>query len=62
MLTVQLRKLEEDGMIHREVFAQVPPKVEYSLTAQGQTTISLIDTLRKWGYDLKEGKLVKDTE
>ena len=57
MLTVQLRELEEDGLIHREVFAQIPPKVEYSLTEEGKTVIPIIDTLRKWGYDFKEGKL-----
>jgi DNA-binding HxlR family transcriptional regulator len=39
MLTLQLRELEEDGVVHREVYQQVPPKVEYSLTEFGRTLI-----------------------
>lgn len=52
MLTSSLRELEEDGFIHREVYAEVPPKVEYSLTERGIRAIAVIDTLRKYGYSL----------
>ncbi|MDA5107888.1 MULTISPECIES: winged helix-turn-helix transcriptional regulator [Brevibacillus] len=49
MLTQQLRELEQDGIIHREVYTQVPPKVEYSLTEYGQSTRELLDVMAKWG-------------
>lgn len=49
MLTLQLRELERDGVIHREVYAQVPPKVEYSLTELGQSLIPLLWQMFAWG-------------
>jgi DNA-binding HxlR family transcriptional regulator len=49
MLTQQLRELEGDGLIGREVFPVVPPRVEYSITALGRTTIPIIEALRDWG-------------
>lgn len=49
MLTTQLRQLEEDGYIHREVYAVVPPKTEYSLTEQGKEVIPLIIQIREYG-------------
>lgn len=49
MLTNQLRELERDGLLHREVYAQVPPKVEYSLTEFGRTLIPLLLALKDWG-------------
>ena len=49
MLTLQLRELERDGLIHREVYREVPPKVEYSLTAIGQTLTPLILLMCDWG-------------
>ena len=49
MMTLQLRELEADGMVHREVYPQVPPKVEYSLTELGATLTPLLETLREWG-------------
>lgn len=52
MLTSQLRELESKGMINREVFPVVPPKVEYSLTSKGKKTIPVIETIMKYGYDL----------
>ena len=49
MLSNQLRELEEDGIVNREVFPQVPPKVEYSLTELGKTLIPIVDLLYEWG-------------
>ncbi|OXM82390.1 winged helix-turn-helix transcriptional regulator [Paenibacillus rigui] len=49
MLTLQLRELEQDGIIHREVYQQVPPKVEYSLTEFGRTLTPVILGMKAWG-------------
>ena len=49
MLTQQLRELEAQDLIHREVFAMVPPKVEYSLTELGQSLMPLLVAMRDWG-------------
>jgi DNA-binding HxlR family transcriptional regulator len=56
MLTTQLRELEHDGYIHREVYAVVPPKTEYSLTAQGIEMIGLITIIRNYGLKMMEEK------
>jgi DNA-binding HxlR family transcriptional regulator len=57
MLTEQLRELERDGLIHREVYQVVPPKVEYSLTSKGETAIPIIESLREWGVAFRDQKL-----
>ena len=49
MLTQTLRELEEDGLIYRKVYHEVPPRVEYSLTAVGEELIPFIEHLRAWG-------------
>ncbi len=49
MLTHQLRELESDGLVHREVFREVPPKVEYSLTEFGRSLESILLLMRDWG-------------
>lgn len=49
MLTQHLRELEESGLVHRQVYAEVPPRVEYSLTPQGQTLRGVIAALKSWG-------------
>ncbi len=49
MLTQQLRELEEDGVIHREVYPVVPPKVEYTLTGYGRTLMPIMDAMAAWG-------------
>ncbi|HWU62643.1 MAG TPA: helix-turn-helix domain-containing protein [Ensifer sp.] len=52
MLTSQLRELENDGIITRKIYAQVPPKVEYSLTPLGNKLRSVTDALTVWGHEL----------
>jgi len=54
MLTVQLRELEHDGYISRQVYAVVPPKTEYSLTDKGREVIPLISQIRDYGNLLLE--------
>lgn len=54
MLTSQLRELEEEGFIHRKVYAVVPPKVEYSITELGKKSIVIIDVIRNYGLELME--------
>ncbi|PKR55717.1 winged helix-turn-helix transcriptional regulator [Thalassospira marina] len=51
MLTRQLRELEQDGVIHREVYAEVPPRVEYSLTKKGESLRAIIIALKDWGEE-----------
>jgi DNA-binding HxlR family transcriptional regulator len=49
MLTQQLRELETDGIVHRKIYPEVPPKVEYSLTAYGKTLRPICDIMCEWG-------------
>jgi len=49
MLTKQLRELEHDNIINRKIFAEIPPKVEYSLTKFGLTLKPTIKALQNWG-------------
>lgn len=49
MLIQQLRELERDGIVAREIYPQVPPKVEYSLTAWGKQMCPALDALLEWG-------------
>lgn len=49
MLTSQLRELEQHKIVHRKVYPQVPPKVEYSLTEYGQEVIPILKSMQKWG-------------
>lgn len=54
ILTATLKTLEADGLIKREVFPEVPPRVEYSLTAKGLSLLPLIDNLLTWASDNME--------
>ena len=47
-LTKQLRELENDGFLHREIYKEIPPKVEYSLTPLGQSLLPIIDSMIEW--------------
>ena len=49
MLASQLRELEDDLIVHREVYPVVPPKVEYSLTEHGETLIPILESMYEWG-------------
>lgn len=49
ILTQQLREMENDGLIERKVFSEIPPKVEYSLTPLGQSLLPILVAMRKWG-------------
>jgi len=51
MLTRQLRELEADGLVHREIYREVPPRVEYSLTELGETVMPIMYALKQWGID-----------
>jgi len=51
MLTLTLRNLERDGLVARRVFAQVPPRVEYSLTPLGATLIPAVLAIAQWAYE-----------
>ena len=53
VLTAQLRAMEESGLVHREVYAEVPPRVVYSLTELGKSLKPILDSLRAWGEAYK---------
>ncbi len=56
MLTQQLRELEAQALIHREVFPIIPPKVEYSLTELGRSLMPVLTAMRDWGADFLHSK------
>ena len=64
MLTLQRREWEQDGIVHREVYPQVPPKVEYSLTDFGRTMLPVIQAMHDWSetYAQECGKHKKPAE
>ena len=53
VLTAQLRDMEANGLVNREVYAEVPPRVEYSLTELGQSLKPILDAMWNWGEDYK---------
>ena len=56
VLTSNLRSMEECGLVNRKVYAEVPPKVEYSLTETGYSLKPILDAMSKWGTEYKEKK------
>lgn len=54
MLAQQLRQLEKDGIVHRKVYPEVPPKVEYSLTEWGQSLCPALDALLRWAMERQD--------
>lgn len=54
VLTAQLRAMEENGLVNRKVYAEVPPRVEYSLTELGRSLKPILDALWNWGAEYKE--------
>ncbi|MFF3849280.1 winged helix-turn-helix transcriptional regulator [Streptomyces sp. NPDC002328] len=63
MLTQHLREMEADGLVHRRIYAEVPPKVEYSLTEHGSTLNEVLGPLGAWGTERvqRENLTVVDT-
>lgn len=56
MLTQQLRELEAQNLIHREVFPVIPPRVEYSLTETGRSLMPILVAMRDWGAEFLRSK------
>ncbi len=54
VLTAQLRDMEANGLISRKVYAEVPPRVEYSLTDLGKSLKPILDAMKNWGEDYKK--------
>lgn len=54
VLTAQLREMEENGLVERTVYAEVPPRVEYSLTPLGRSLQPIMDAMRVWGEQYKQ--------
>jgi DNA-binding HxlR family transcriptional regulator len=52
VLTLQLRELENDKVVNRKIYPQIPPKVEYSLTKLGKSLEPILEALRKWGENI----------
>ena len=53
VLAAQLRDMEKSGLVHREVYAEVPPRVEYSLTPLGRSLKPILDSMWAWGEGYK---------
>ena len=51
ILTSQLRNLEDDHLVHREVYPEIPPKVEYSLTEKGKSLLPILEAMYHWGTE-----------
>ena len=56
MLSLQLKDLENDGIVSRKIYAEVPPKVEYFLTDFGKSLVPMLEEIARWGRNLAEAK------
>lgn len=61
MLTQQLRELEAQSLVHREVYPVIPPKVEYSLTAKGKSLMPVLIAMRDWGAEFLRSNNIEPT-
>lgn len=57
MLTAQLRELEQDNLINRKVYAEVPPRVEYSISKNGESIFPLLEAIENWGLSQRKKSL-----
>ena len=62
MITLQLRELEADGVVERHVYAEVPPRVEYELTAFGRSLETILVLMQEWGRAFKARRLAEESE
>lgn len=62
MLTKQLRDLEQEDIIERKVYAQVPPKVEYSISEYGRSLEPILQSMHEWGLNHQQHKMQKRVE
>ena len=58
VLTESLRSMESDGIVIRKVYAEVPPRVEYSLSELGETLRPILDAMQTWGTDYKNNTIL----
>ena len=61
-LSQNLKELERDGLIHREMYPEIPPKVEYTLTQRGQSLVAVLDKLCDWGMENRPRSESKDNK
>lgn len=62
MITLQLRELEADGVIDRHVYAEVPPRVEYELTAFGRSLEPILNLMQAWGSAFKARRSAEESQ
>ena len=62
MITLQLRELEADGVVSREVFKEVPPRVEYDVTEYGRSLEPILEAMQAWGREFKARRLADEAE
>jgi DNA-binding HxlR family transcriptional regulator len=64
MLTTQLRELENDGIIERTIYPEIPPRVEYFLTDKGRTLLPIIELMKVWGNEhlIKPQEMLQSVE